>query len=123
MYSSAQLINSVIRSETSTLIQSLSPITHANTHPEIDAYTVDASAGMDANVQMETVAERTFASKRIILAGFSQGGVMALFTGLSSEYPLGGIAVVSGFVPLKGKISAVRLSFFHMHCCLAWALY
>lgn len=37
-------------------------------------------------------------SKRIILAGFSQGGVMALHTGLRCEHQLGGIVCLSGYL-------------------------
>jgi predicted esterase len=44
---------------------------------------------------------------RIILGGFSQGGVMTLLTGLSIESKLGGLAVLSGRVPLMGKFKEV----------------
>ncbi len=36
---------------------------------------------------------------RIVLAGFSQGGALALYTGLRLQGPLGGIAVLSGYLP------------------------
>ena len=39
-------------------------------------------------------------SSRIILAGFSQGGAIALFTGLRFKEPLGGILVLSSYLPL-----------------------
>lgn len=39
-------------------------------------------------------------SRCIFLAGFSQGGAMALFTGLRSHEPLGGIIALSAYVPL-----------------------
>lgn len=45
-------------------------------------------------------------SKRIILAGFSQGGAMSLYTGLRHERPLGGIMVLSAYLPLAANFSA-----------------
>jgi len=43
-------------------------------------------------------------SNRIVLGGFSQGGAMSLLTGLTSEVvKLGGIVVLSGWLPLSAK--------------------
>jgi phospholipase/carboxylesterase len=39
------------------------------------------------------------ASEKVILAGFSQGGVMSLFTGLRYEKPLAGIMALSCYLP------------------------
>ena len=44
---------------------------------------------------------------RIVLGGFSQGGAMALLTGLTTERQLAGIAVLSGWLPLRNKIKSV----------------
>jgi len=41
-----------------------------------------------------------FTSKQIYLAGFSQGGAMALFIGLRSIAPLGGVIALSSYLPL-----------------------
>ncbi|KAJ2814073.1 hypothetical protein H4S07_000182 [Coemansia furcata] len=41
---------------------------------------------------------------RIVLGGFSQGDAMTLFTGLQSEYRLGGLAVLSGYLPIRDRI-------------------
>ena len=46
-------------------------------------------------------------SDRIILGGFSQGAAMTLLTGLTSERKLGGLIVLSGWLPLRNKIKAV----------------
>lgn len=43
------------------------------------------------------------ASKKIILAGFSQGGAIALYTGLRYSQPLGGILALSTYLPLAEK--------------------
>jgi phospholipase/carboxylesterase len=41
-----------------------------------------------------------FAYERIFLAGFSQGGAMALYTGLHSEISIGGVMALSAYLPL-----------------------
>ena len=45
---------------------------------------------------------------RIIIGGFSQGGAMSLLTGMTSERKLGGVVVMSGWLPLRTKFKAVR---------------
>jgi predicted esterase len=55
------------------------------------------SAEVDAGIEPE----------RIVVAGFSQGAAMSLLVGLSSERKLAGIAALSGWMPLRGKIKAV----------------
>jgi phospholipase/carboxylesterase len=44
-----------------------------------------------------------FSEEQIFLAGFSQGGAMALFTGLQMTRPLGGIVALSAYLPLASK--------------------
>lgn len=44
-------------------------------------------------------------SERIILAGFSQGGAMALHTGLRYPEPLGGILALSAYLPLAETVA------------------
>ncbi|GJJ07254.1 hypothetical protein Clacol_001454 [Clathrus columnatus] len=46
-------------------------------------------------------------ASRIILGGFSQGGAMTLLTGLTTERRLGGLVVMSGYLPLADKIKAM----------------
>lgn len=41
-----------------------------------------------------------FTSKQIFLAGFSQGGAMALYTGMRYQQPLAGIIALSSYIPL-----------------------
>ncbi len=43
--------------------------------------------------------DQGMAAERIILAGFSQGGVIALMTGLGFDQPLGGIMALSTYIP------------------------
>jgi phospholipase/carboxylesterase len=61
-----------------------------------DPEDVRESAGMvEALIARE--AERGVGSERVVLAGFSQGGAMALFVGTRHARPLRGIMVLSGY--------------------------
>ncbi|KAL4062862.1 Phospholipase/carboxylesterase/thioesterase [Scleroderma yunnanense] len=44
---------------------------------------------------------------RIVLGGFSQGGVMSLLCGLTSERKLGGVVVLSAWLPLRQKFKVM----------------
>lgn len=46
-----------------------------------------------------------FSPQTIFLAGFSQGGAMALFTGLQHNTALAGIIALSGYLPLATEIN------------------
>lgn len=48
--------------------------------------------------------QRGVAANRITLAGFSQGGAVALYTGLSSAHRLGGILALSCYLPLQDEV-------------------
>ncbi len=74
-----------------------------------DIYQPDLSRGQDdagfaqareivANLIRHEVA-RGISSTRIILAGFSQGGAVALYSGLTLGLPLAGIAALSAYLP------------------------
>lgn len=60
------------------------------------------------NNLIEHEIKRGINSKRIILAGFSQGGAMALHTGLRFNLSLGGIICLSGYLPWNGLITKER---------------
>ncbi|MDQ1362301.1 MAG: phospholipase/carboxylesterase, partial [Pseudomonadota bacterium] len=47
--------------------------------------------------------ERGIKPQRIILAGFSQGGAIALYTGLRQNQPLAGIMALSTYMPLMAS--------------------
>jgi len=49
---------------------------------------------------------RGIAASRIVLAGFSQGGAIALHTGLRHSEHLAGIMALSTYVPLADKLAA-----------------
>lgn len=48
-----------------------------------------------------------FSPERIFLAGFSQGGAMALLTGLRYPLPLGGLLALSAYLPLASEPYAI----------------
>ena len=48
------------------------------------------------------------ASARIVVAGFSQGGAIALHAGLRHDEPLGGILALSTYLPLAASLPAER---------------
>jgi len=50
--------------------------------------------------------QRGLPAERIVLAGFSQGGAMALHTGLRHPERLAGLAVLSSFLPLPDTVAA-----------------
>lgn len=45
--------------------------------------------------------QQGFQAQYIYLGGFSQGGAMALFTALRTQYPLGGALALSSYLPLQ----------------------
>jgi phospholipase/carboxylesterase len=51
---------------------------------------------------------RGIAARRIVLAGFSQGGAIALQTGLRQRERLGGVLALSTYLPLAATLSAER---------------
>ena len=62
----------------------------------------ESAAGIGALVRAER--ENGIPAERIILAGFSQGGAMALFTALRWPEPLAGVAALSCWLPLAGML-------------------
>lgn len=59
---------------------------------------------VDTLIQKEL--DRGVAAERIVIAGFSQGGAIALHTGLRYAKKLAGIMALSTYLPLKAKLSA-----------------
>lgn len=65
-----------------------------------------SQASIEALIAQEK--SRGIPARRIVVAGFSQGGAMALMTGLRHSERLAGIAVMSGYLPLADKTAAER---------------
>lgn len=73
----------------------------------IDAAQDDAGirasqAGIEALIAQETA--RGIAPANIFLAGFSQGGAIALHTALRRKEPLGGVLALSTYLPLADSV-------------------
>lgn len=54
---------------------------------------------------VEQEVERGIDSERVILAGFSQGGAVALYASLVSHKPLGGVMALSTYLPLSAQLT------------------
>ncbi|MCL4745880.1 MAG: alpha/beta hydrolase [Burkholderiaceae bacterium] len=68
---------------------------------------IRASQGLlEALIERERA--RGIATRRIVLAGFSQGGAIALQTGLRHPERLAGIMALSTYLPLAGSVVAER---------------
>jgi phospholipase/carboxylesterase len=56
------------------------------------------------SLMIEQQIESGIDSQRIVLAGFSQGGAIALYTGLKLDQPLAGILALSSYLPLADEL-------------------
>jgi phospholipase/carboxylesterase len=70
-----------------------------------DADAIDASAAI-ANGYIEAERARGIPAGRIVLAGFSQGGAIALHAGLRQPQQLAGILALSCYLPLPERLPA-----------------
>ena len=61
----------------------------------------ESMAEVDALIARER--DRGVPAERVLLVGFSQGGAMALASGLRREAPVAGIAALSAYLPLGSK--------------------
>lgn len=55
---------------------------------------------------IELQREQGIAAEHIVLAGFSQGGAMALYAGLQQTINLGGIIALSAYLPLASELQS-----------------
>ncbi|WP_229007929.1 alpha/beta hydrolase [Methylophilus sp. Leaf408] len=56
------------------------------------------------NAMIESEISKGIPSSRIVLAGFSQGGAMALYTATRLTQPLAGVLALSTYLPLKNSL-------------------
>ncbi len=69
-----------------------------------DEQRIRTSAGWITELITQEVS-RGISSHRLVLAGFSQGGAMALFTGLRHPEPLAGVMCLSGYLPMPDTLA------------------
>ena len=76
--------------------------------PELDRRAdeegVRASAGI-ARTLVEEQIDRGIAGERIVLAGFSQGGAIALYAGLRLPFRIAGVLALSTYLPAPGSLA------------------
>lgn len=81
-----------------------------------DIYSLDRdskedSAGIkkiseEINLLIQQEIDNGIAANKIVLAGFSQGGALALYTGLSFKQRLGGLLALSCYLPMREKLES-----------------
>jgi phospholipase/carboxylesterase len=76
-------------------------------HAPEDAAGIRASAAA-VTLLIDREVERGIATERIVLAGFSQGGAVALHTALREPRTLGGVLALSTYLPLAGTLAGER---------------
>jgi len=69
---------------------------------------------LNSAVQVEAIIQQQiaagFVSQRIMLAGFSQGGAVALHCALHSKLGLGGVIALSSFLPLADELNSTEIT-------------
>ena len=70
---------------------------------EQDAEGIRESASAIVDL-IENEIERGVPARNVTLAGFSQGGAIALYTGLTTDHRLGGILALSCYLPLQSDV-------------------
>ncbi|WP_018150047.1 alpha/beta hydrolase [Leeia oryzae] len=82
-------------------------ITLSDVHRTVDETGITASnAQIQALIDREI--QRGIAPQHILLAGFSQGGVMAYYAGLTCPHTLGGIVALSTYLPNTDSLDKIR---------------
>lgn len=67
-----------------------------------------ARASLFALIDKELAAVPDVKEERLLIGGFSQGGVMSLLTGFTTDRKLAGVISVAGWLPLHQKLKEVR---------------
>lgn len=74
---------------------------------DAQADTVKESGGMLAQFMSGTLGRLGLTPDRVVLSGFSQGGVMTLYVGLTSPEAYAGLAVMSGYLPVPETLTPI----------------
>jgi phospholipase/carboxylesterase len=77
------------------------------THAHEDSSGIRASAAALTRL-IDREVERGLSTTQIVLAGFSQGGAIALHTALRETRPLGGVLALSTYLPLAALLAEER---------------
>jgi predicted esterase len=82
-----------------------------NVLAEEDEKGILASVHTVNQIITDEISESGITADRLVIGGFSQGGVISLVTGLTNERHLAGIVSLSGFLGIRQKVKAVRIIF------------
>ncbi len=74
--------------------------------PEDAMGIAETQASIEQLIQHEL--DKGIPSHKIVIAGFSQGGAVALHTALRYQHPLAGVIALSTYLPLKSHFSAQK---------------
>ena len=77
-------------------------------HREVDSDGIIESVKQVSMLIDELIADG-FSSEQIIIAGFSQGGVISYYTALGSDYKLGGLMALSSYLPDISLIDVAKI--------------
>lgn len=77
-------------------------------HREVDTRGVLQNVAK-INFLIEELISEGFKPEQIILAGFSQGGVIGYYTALSSEHDLAGLLIMSSYLPDISLLDVVKM--------------
>ncbi|ORZ33929.1 Phospholipase/carboxylesterase/thioesterase, partial [Catenaria anguillulae PL171] len=75
---------------------------------KVDEAGLKASAAKVNELIKNEIDTHSIASDRIVVAGFSQGGAMALLTAVSSPYKLAAVASLSGYFPMSNQFDSIH---------------
>lgn len=64
------------------------------------------ASALQINALIEAQVSAGIARDRIVIAGFSQGGALALHTGLRQQEKVAGLMILSGYLPLEKTVAA-----------------
>lgn len=86
-------------------------ITFDFTGPEDESGILQSRENVNKLIEQEI--NEDIPSSRVVVGGFSQGGSMTLVTGLTSPHRLAGLAVLSGWLAIRGKVKEVWMLVSH----------
>ncbi|KAK4054745.1 hypothetical protein OIV83_000669 [Microbotryomycetes sp. JL201] len=113
MYASTRALNAVIESEIDQLVKRLHERGGLSTIERIQARetlsTIDTGLSEldEESLGLGSTEERAWAASRMVVAGFSQGSVMSLLAGVTNRNRLGGIVLISSFLPLRKTLPSL----------------
>ncbi|KAM0793048.1 hypothetical protein ACM66B_000535 [Microbotryomycetes sp. NB124-2] len=114
MFASVRSLNAIIELELDQLVKQLRQRGGLTSVERLEARETlnRIETGLEGLLDQESIGigsseERAWAASRVIVAGFSQGSVMSLLSGLTNRNKLGGIVLISSFLPLRKTLPSL----------------